>query len=61
MRKKKMLKNKNKSTSKDFILNVSLGSGKREGKDLTVPEKKQTKLAASHLTETVFDRTYFIR
>lgn len=56
-----MLKNKNKSTSKDFILNVSLGSGKREGKDLTVPEKKKTKLAASHLTETVFDRTYFIR
>lgn len=35
-----MLKNKNKSTSKDFILNVSLGSGKREEQDLTMPEKK---------------------
>lgn len=61
MRKKKMLKNKNKSTSKDFMFSVSLGRGKREERDLTVPEKKTTNLAASHLTETDFDRTYFIR
>lgn len=61
MRKKKMLKNKKKLTSKDFIFSVPAGSGKREERYLTMPEKTQTNLAAFHLTETVFDRTYFIR
>lgn len=56
-----MLKNKKKLTSKDFIFSVPAGSGKREERYLTMPEKTQTSLAALHLTETVFDRTYFIR
>lgn len=42
-----MLKNKKKSTTKDFILSVSLGSGKREERDLTVPEKKNQAVSIS--------------
>lgn len=56
-----MLKNKNKSNSKDFISSVPLGSGKGEEHYLSVPKKKYPNLPASHLIERVFDRTYFIR
>lgn len=57
-----MLNNKKKSTSKDFIFSVSLGSGKGRNETLLCLKKNQpTNLAESHPTETVFDRTYFIR
>lgn len=57
-----MLNNKKKSTSKDFIFSVSLGSGKGRNETLLCLKKNQpTNLAESHPTETVFDRTYFVR
>lgn len=61
MRNRKMLNNKEKSTSKDFIFSVSLGSGKGRNETLLCLKKKPTNRAESHPTETVFDRTYFIR
>lgn len=57
---RKLFKSKKESTSKNFILSVTLTVEEKEERDLTMPKKNHLAAYLYH-TETVFVRTYFRR